>query len=211
MVDTLKAVLFDFDGTLTRPDALDFSALRNALGCPPGTMILEHIDALPTEKERAVKRKILGDFEWAAAQASVPNECAEETVLLLLSRGLRVGILTRNTRASVMESLKNFRTVSRDDFHAIVTRENEGRPKPHPDGVFEAARQLGVTPRELLVVGDFVFDIAAGKAAGASTVLLTNGRTTPHPPVFDGGVPIEAAADYTITALTELAEILRLT
>jgi hydrogenase expression/formation protein HypE len=193
------AVLFDFDGTLTHPDALDFPALRSAIGCPPGTLILEYIEALPTEEERARKRKVLADFEMAAARASVPNDGAEQMIHALKERGVRIGILTRNSRSSVMTSLANFTTVSESDFQVIVTRESEGRPKPHPDGVLGAARQLGMSPRDLLVVGDFVFDIAAGKAAGAPTVLLTNGRAAP---------PTEPAADYTIRSLAELAGIL---
>lgn len=202
------AVLFDFDGTLTHPDSLDFPALRAAIGCPPGTLILEYIDALPTEEERILRRKILADFELAAARSSVPNDGAEETVGLLRDHGVSVGILTRNTRSSIMASLANFTTISERDFQIIVTRESEGRPKPHPDGVLAAARALGVAPREMLVVGDFVFDIAAGKAAGSATVLLTNGRSasqmwTPH-----AAVSSEPDADYTIGALGELAGIL---
>jgi HAD superfamily hydrolase (TIGR01509 family) len=202
------AVLFDFDGTLTHPDALDFPALRSAIGCPPGTLILEYIDALPTEEERTIKRKILADFEMAAARASVPNEGAEEMVRMLTSHGMGLGILTRNTRSSITESLKNFRAISEKDFQVIVTRESEGRPKPHPDGVLGAARQLGVAPRELLVVGDFVFDIAAGKAAGAPTVLLTNGRIAPQARIPGAAPPTEPVADFTITTLGELAGIL---
>jgi hydrogenase expression/formation protein HypE len=201
------AVLFDFDGTLTHPDALDFPALRDALDCPPGTLILEYIAALPTEEERVAKRKILADFEMTAARASMPNEGAEEVIRVLSDRGIRIGILTRNTRSSIRESLKNFTAVSERDFHVIVTRESEGRPKPHPDGVLAAARQLGVEPRQMLMVGDFVFDIAAGKAAGASTVLVTNGRdaSRPHGAAVSSSDP---AADYTITTLRELPGVL---
>jgi hydrogenase expression/formation protein HypE len=208
------AVLFDFDGTLTHPDALDFPALRSAIGCPPGTLILEYIDALPTEEERIFKRKVLADFEMAAARASVPNDGAEETISLLRDHGIRVGILTRNTRSSIMASLMNFTKISKRDFNVIVTRESEGRPKPHPDGVLAAARALGVAPREMLVVGDFVFDIAAGKAAGSPTVLLTNGRATPQAWIpgkaSQPWLPQEIVsdADYTISTLGELAGIL---
>jgi len=176
-------------------------------------MILEYIDALPTEAERVTKRKILADFELAAARASVPNDGAEETIRMIRGRGIGIGILTRNTRASVMESLKNFRTVSVEDFAVIVTREDAGRPKPHPDGVLDAARRLGVAPRELLVVGDFTFDIAAGKAAGAPTVLLTNGRAASQTRIPGAApqvlaAPQDPAPDFTIATLGELAEIL---
>ncbi len=171
-------------------------------------MILEFIDALPTEEERETRRKILADFEMAAARASFPNHGAEETIRRIRGRGMDIGILTRNTRASILESLKNFRTVSEEDFKVIVTRESAGRPKPHPDGVLGAARQLGVAPREMLVVGDFMFDIAAGKAAGAPTVLLTNGRAAPQAWIPGAAPQAGPAPDFTIATLGELAGIL---
>jgi phosphoglycolate phosphatase-like HAD superfamily hydrolase len=54
-----------------------------------------------------------------------------------------------------------------------------------------------VFPRELLVVGDFRFDIIAGYEAGARTVLLTNGE---EPVIF----PEDPAPDYTVGCLEEL-------
>jgi len=207
---TIRAVLFDFDGTLTRPDALDFATLRRRLGCPPRTAILEYIETLPAAKAREKAHGILTDFEMAAARASVPSPGAEEAVALLRDRGISRGILTRNTMASIRESLKNFRTITEAHFSVIVTRESEGRPKPHPDGVLGAARILGVAPREMLVVGDFVFDIAAGKAAGSPTVLVTNGRAAPDSrgPIVTPAVDMEP--DYTIESLSELAALLGL-
>ncbi len=206
----IRAVLFDFDGTLTRPDSLDFGALRRALGCPPSAMILEYIEALPGQEERTKAHGILSAFELAAARASVPNPGAEEAVVLLRDRGIGRGILTRNTLASIRESLKNFRAVSEADFAVIHTRESPGRPKPHPDGVIEAARRLGVKTAELLVVGDFIFDIAAGKAAGAPTVLVTNGRAGTGSGAWAHAKVEAAVPDYTIESLSELVPLLEL-
>ena len=45
----VKAVLFDFDGTLTEPGSLDFLLLKETMGCPPYSPILEFIEDLPTE------------------------------------------------------------------------------------------------------------------------------------------------------------------
>jgi hydrogenase expression/formation protein HypE len=219
----IRAVLFDFDGTLTSPEAIDFTALRGLLGCPAGTAILEYIDSLPTEEARREAHRTLDEFERAAARASVPNNGAEDLIEQLRARGYKLGILTRNSTASVLEALKNFRTVTPGHFGAILTRENSGRPKPHPDGVLAAAGILAVTPAEMLVVGDFVFDIAAGKAAGARTALLTNrssapeariGGTAPRAPaptrIHGMAGVIEAVPDYTIHELAELRGILGL-
>ena len=194
----IRAILFDFDGTLTRPEAIDFPALRARLGVPSGTPILEFIQALPSAEDRARRLRILEDFEAAAARASVPNEGAEDAVRILKDRGLKIGISSRNSRSSIDTALENFSALSQADFEVILTRENSGRQKPHPDGALQAARLFGVSPAEMLVVGDFVFDVAAGHAAGAVTVLITNGA----PPA-----PMDPPPDHTIRALGELVRI----
>jgi HAD superfamily hydrolase (TIGR01509 family) len=196
---TCRAVLFDFDGTLTLPGALDFDGLRTALGVVPGTPILEFIADLPTEEGRRTAHAILDSFEEAAARASFPNAGAEELVKALAARGLATAILTRNTMASIRQALKNFVTLSESDFTVILTRESDGRPKPHPDGVLNAARLLGVRPDEMFVVGDFVYDIAAGKAAGSPTVLVTNGEPAPD---------CDPSPDFTISTLPDLLTLL---
>ena len=40
----LRAVLFDFDGTLTVPGQLDFAAIKREVGCPPDQLVLEWIE-----------------------------------------------------------------------------------------------------------------------------------------------------------------------
>jgi hydrogenase expression/formation protein HypE len=210
----VRAVIFDFDGTLTRPDAIDFTALRAGIGVPPGVPILEHIDSLPSAEERIHRHRLLQQWEDGAARASLPNEGAEEIIALIRERGLRLGILTRNTRRSLELSMGNFRRTRLSDFPVIVTREAAGRPKPHPDGVYEAAARLGVTPAESLVVGDFIFDIAAGQAAGARTVLITNGAdgtksaAATHARIGGAAVKLDATPDHVIARLAELAALL---
>ena len=196
-----RAVLFDFDGTLTRPGAIDFAALRQLLGCPAGVPILEFIDGLGSKTARQEASRILDEYELEAARKSVPNNGAEEIVGLLRSRGISLGILSRNSLASIIEGMKRFRSLVPADFPVIISRENSGRPKPHPDGVDRAARLFGFAPWQILVVGDFVFDITAGKAAGAATAFLTNGSP---PPVM------EVKPDFSIDRLSELEKILQL-
>jgi hydrogenase expression/formation protein HypE len=195
----VRGVLFDFDGTLTRPGALDFAAIRRAIGCPAGRPILEYLAALDDQEERRRAERILDGHELAAARRSEPNEGAEEVVRALAGRDLRLGILTRNSRASVREALARFPSLREDDFAAIVCREDGGRPKPYPDGVHEAARRLGCAAAELVVVGDYVFDIEAGWRAGSHTVLLANGT----PPAG-----LSVTPDVVIDRLAELPPVI---
>jgi hydrogenase expression/formation protein HypE len=196
-----RAVVFDFDGTLTRPGAIDFAVLRRLLACPSKVPILEFIDSLPDASARGEAHRVLDEFELAAARASAPNEGAEDLVRSLSRARIACGILTRNSLASVREAMRHFHRISLEDFAAVVTRGDEARPKPHPDGVHRAAALLGVAAAEILVVGDYVFDIAAGRAAGAATAFLTNGAPVPA---------MDERAQFTISSLGELAAILGL-
>jgi hydrogenase expression/formation protein HypE len=197
----IKGVLFDFDGTLTRPGALDFPAIKEELGCPADETILEWLEIQPAAR-RTELMKILEEREEVAAKASLPNKGSVECLSALKQSGILLGILTRNSLKSVTNALLRFDDISIDDFAAVITRDFS-LPKPHPDGVHQAARQMGITPSELLVVGDFRFDVMAGKAAGAPTVLLANrGRA-----VMERGDP---APDFTICNLEEVIDIVGL-
>ena len=54
----LRAVVFDFDGTLTRPGALDFPGIKREVGCPPDSFLLEWIEALPASRLINLIRKM---------------------------------------------------------------------------------------------------------------------------------------------------------
>ena len=195
----IKGVLFDFDGTLTFPGALDFPAIKQELGCPEDQAILEYLETLPAV-QRSELMKILEDIEDQAAEVSRPNKGAEKCLSVLKGRGILLGILTRNGLSSVKKALKKFEGITMHDFAAVITRD-ESLPKPHPDGVYEAAKQMGLSTNEILMVGDFRFDIIAGNAAGIRTVLLANREKS----VMISGDP---EPDYIVHHLEEILDIL---
>ena len=219
----LRAVLFDFDGTLTRPGALDFAALKREIGCPPSSFVLEWIEALDEGPQRREALAALERFELAGAEGSTPNAGAEALVRSLRDAGLKVGVLTRNGRAAVDAALARFPHLDAGAFDVVVTRDDAPAPKPAPDGVLHAAAAMDVPPRELLVVGDYVLDVLAGKAAGSVTAYLTNGggadpagetaaAALAHAAAGSGdasGAP-DGAPDFVVHGLAELDEVVRL-
>jgi len=183
----LEAVLFDFDGTLTMPDGLDFLAIKHEVGCPPDRYVLEFIQELPAGERRAQAFAALERFEIEGAARARPNAGSEEAVRRLRRHGLKVGVITRNGRPAIDRALANFDHLTAADFDVVVTRDDPYPPKPAPDGVLGAAERIGVDPTGVLVVGDFILDALAGRAAGAVTAFLTNGEPA------GGSVPAEAA------------------
>jgi hydrogenase expression/formation protein HypE len=194
----IKGILFDFDGTLTRPGALDFPAIKRELNCPPDIPILEYLETVPAELKPELM-KILESEEEKAAEDSLPNVGAEECLLTLREKGVLLGIITRNSLPSVRLALERFETVRLHDFSTVITRD-DSLPKPHPGGVHKACERMGLAASELMVVGDFRFDVIAGKAAGACTVLLTNGRSS----VMAPGDP---EPDHTVACLKEILQL----
>lgn len=194
----IDAVLFDFDGTLTRPGALDFSVLRRAIGCPEGLPVLEYLAGIEDDARRHDLTRQLDRFELDGAVASQPNAGAEAVVGLIKGSGLPVGILTRNSRASVRRALENFPTLTMADIDAMVTRQDPVNIKPSGEGVLLAARKMNVDPAHVLVVGDFRFDMEAGRNAGALTAYLSNGQP----------VPEDLGCRFVVHTLSELEPIL---
>lgn len=168
----IKAILFDFDGTLTQPGALDFKSVRKALGCPANQPVLEFIQTIEDPQTRQDTLERLNHFETRAASSSRPNGHAQSLVQWIKQQRLKVGIITRNSRASVMRALENFDVLAANDFDLMITRDDAVAPKPSGEGIVWACRQLAIGTEEILMVGDFMFDTQAGQAAGALTALL---------------------------------------
>jgi len=197
----IRAALFDFDGTLTQPGALDFDQIRAALGCPPGIPILEFIDGLAEPSAQAAARMILHQMELQAAAQSVPNHGAEDLIAFLREKQIKIGIVSRNSRKAIEVALKNFTRTLPHDFDVIISRDDCSQPKPKPDSILLAAQRLGINPAETVVVGDYFFDIEAGRAAGSPTVFLNNRNLT---------LPDNCPSTFTIADLAELRGIIEL-
>lgn len=161
--------VFDMDGTLTRA-VHDFPAIRRALDIPEQDDILLHLAALP-EAEAAAKHAWLLEHERALAEAARPAPGALELVRELQRRGVRLGILTRNDHQLALITLEAIGLGGCFPTEHILGR-GEARPKPDPDGLLRIARRWNVTPAELVMVGDYRFDLDCGRAAGSRTVLV---------------------------------------
>ncbi len=160
-----KAVIFDMDGTITRP-YLDFAKIKREIGA--GEMsILEFLMTLRGDALELAWNKVAA-WELDGARESTLNPGVHELLAFLRERRIPTAILTRNIRESVDIVLQKHGLA----FDIIVSADDALPPKPSPEPVRHIARALGVDPRDTMVVGDFRFDVESGRAAGATTVFL---------------------------------------
>lgn len=178
---SLRHWVFDMDGTLTVA-VHDFAAIRRALDIPPEDDILSHLAALPAEEGRA-KHAWLLEHERELAVASTAAPGAVELVRELAARGYRLGILTRNARELAHITLA---AIGIADCFALedVLGRDEALPKPDPDGLLRLARGWNVAPAQMVMVGDYRFDLDCARAAGAQAVLV-NLAQNPWPKLAD--------------------------
>ncbi len=204
----VRAVLFDLDGTLVHTH-IDFAAMKRAVldlvrevGVDPAEFLQQDVlTILSTVSARlpdpaAFRHRVeetLVRIELAACEGAVEAEGARDTLRWLLERGIRVGIVTRNSPAAARRVLEDVPL----PHEVLLTRADTPRVKPDPLHLHLALEQLDVAPSAAVMVGDHVMDVQGGRAAGLRTVgVLTPER---RPDFFD-----HAAPDVVIRSLPEL-------
>lgn len=168
-LSALRHWVFDLDGTLTEA-VHDFVLIRRALDIPLEADILAHLAALPAS-EAQDKHAWLMQHERALAEAATAATGAVALVRALHARGCRLGILTRNARELAVVTLAAIGLADVFDAADVLGRD-EAAPKPAPDGLHYFAARWAVPPAQMVMVGDYRFDLECGRAAGTHTLLV---------------------------------------
>lgn len=194
---TIKAVLFDLDGTLadTAPDLIAaLNELRAEEKLAPVPLL--QLRRFASEGARGLLREGMGiqqDHPDYAALAErfylnyLRGLCIQTClfdgmphVLQELSRkGLKWGVVTNKHSRFTHPLLEAMRL---PDIACIVCGDTTSHPKPAPDPLLHACEQLGIMPEESIYVGDDLRDIQSGKSAGCLTLAAAwgyLGGTTP--------------------------------
>lgn len=209
----IRAVLYDFDGTLADSTELIMQCWRHTMNthlghCPPDE---EWLSGFGRTLEDQIARFSRSDEEQQAMLESYrahqnelfdtalhPFPGAEATLAELARRGIRLAIVTSRMRRATLRGLDICGLASH--FDVVVTPDDVANPKPDPEPVILALQRLGVTAEEALFVGDSPYDVAAGRAAGTRTAAALWGP-------FPRAVLEEAGADYFFDRQEDVLEL----
>lgn len=162
-----KAFVFDLDGTLI-DSQLNFENLRAELGLEPGSPILEALAEWPPEKQ-AWAHQIVDQHEMNGVVLSQLYPGVNEFLKLLAERNIPAALFTRNSRKATQAAIERHKF----QFAAVITRD-DAPPKPNPAGLLQIAQQFGLSPSEILFIGDYLFDLKAGSAAQMPTAIFAS-------------------------------------
>lgn len=161
--------IFDMDGTLTVP-VHDFAYARRTLGISPSDDILGALARRPPS-ERAAAERWLHAWERELADRATLQADAGALLSELTAAGCALGVLTRNTREVALRTLAAIGLDARFEAGAVLGRGCVA-PKPHPAGIQAILDHFGECPERAVMVGDYLHDVRAGRAAGTGTVLV---------------------------------------
>lgn len=213
-----RAVLFDWDGTLVHTgNALltAHNAVRDAFGLSKftpddviesarhGTSADSFKILYPGREAEALKIFYASVFD-VYVNEQVPIGGALEVVNVLLSHGIKIGIVSNLNHEALTKSLAKS-VFPADRFSVMLgAAPAERRGKPHPDPVYLALDQMGI-PRDqagkVWFVGDMATDEGAAKASGCKFVYFTGGLS-------EESEQIRMQADFKFSYYTQLNDLL---
>lgn len=179
----IRAVLFDFNGTLSQDEPLWFEVYEQLYaehGRPitrdeyfsqlAGLSDLEGVTTwLGAPKPELIEAGVALYLERARDGSTVPDDARE--AVAAAAALVPVGVVTTARRAVIAPILDAAGITSLVDF--VVTAEDVTRTKPDPEGYLTALDRLdGIAAPDVLVFEDTPLGVAAAKGAGMRCVAV---------------------------------------
>lgn len=190
----IKAIVFDLDNTLVSSD-MDFFWLRDELGCPADRDLLTFTEEIICPNQRANAEQRILDHELEDARSSYPMPGCVTILRYIEFKDLHTAIITRNCFEAASAKVKH----NNLNIERIISREHFA-PKPSPEALNSLADEWQLAPREMLYVGDYLYDLQAAHNANMPSCLVNHGIEK----------PFEHQASVVVPHLNDLTVLLNL-
>ena len=197
----IKAVLFQLQATIVQQRQLAEKKLKAGIGCPSETPLFDYIQNLPKPAKRKQILSELEDLELKAVTKLNPDAAFLETIPYLISKNLRLGIMSTISAKASRQVLRSFKSIPSADMKVVISRNEFWQPAPEANLIDIAAKKMDVAVENLLIVSTSASEIQAGQKAGAITVLVDPGRKSKS---------IASSSDFDIQNIQELKNIVRM-
>jgi len=191
MQNGVKAVLFDFDGTLVFLP-IDYSGMRRRLqrlfskhGIKSSfhpllgsieqclsEMMLKKYPHFKIENVKNDAYRIIEDEEVKAVKKAKLANGVKDVIAGLKQKGVKTAIVSRNGRKCIQMCISKFELPALDVIVARDDLRDAGSLKPDPRHALLCLKGLRTKPQNAIIVGDSHHDIEMGKRAGIRTVLV---------------------------------------
>lgn len=191
---SVKAVLFDLDGTLIDSEYFYYSNWAPILA-DEFDLHITFDDWLKNFAGHTLVRNVgflkdqfgietTEEFMWTATRANYAKSdmttirlmpFAKETLENLRQKGLRMALVTSSYKTTVDTVLGHHGLL--DYFEFFITRELVENPKPNPEPYELATQKLGLTKEQIIAVEDTITGFTSATAAGLTCVAVSKHTT----------------------------------
>jgi HAD superfamily hydrolase (TIGR01549 family) len=215
---TVKAILIDMDGTITKFN-LDYMWMRRAalqlldeagLWRPNFSdqmsiyaMLNELRGSISNERLNEVKKRIYENVETIESKAAEQAELMPGAIGALnelRQMKKKIVIVTNNGRLGTDRTLERLNLLGILD--GVVTRDDVDELKPDPGIVFKALNLASAKADEAILVGDAIIDIKAAKAASVRCVAVPTGP-------FPATRLLQEEPEFIVNSLLDVPELVR--
>ncbi len=184
---SFKALIFDWDGTLANSTGQIVHAIQAAcaeVGLPiPDEQSANHVIGLSLPKAmQTVSPSANADEVHALVLAYQKHYLSGEQkttlfqgvhdALAQLNQQYLLTVATGKGRPGLNRALADTNT---GDFFVSTRTVNECASKPNPDMILSLCDELGLYPKDVLMIGDTTHDLLMAHNAGAQAVALSTG------------------------------------
>ena len=162
--------------------------------------LLNNLDGTP---DKALYDKAYPIFIALYAENTSKRSClypgVEAGLAYLKSAGIRLGCVTNKAGQFTIPLLKDLNI--HDEFEIVIAGDTLPKKKPDPLPLLHGAEQMGVDPKNCMMLGDSQSDVKAARAAGFDIICMSYG--------YNHGEDIrDYDPDAVIDSMTELQALL---
>ncbi len=188
---TVKAILYDHDGTLVDSETVHFAIWRDVLkefGAELAVEIYQKYHAgMPTlaNAQDIIDRfglshtaEDLAQYKDEATQIFLENDKfplmpgVMESIRFFVDLNLPLAVVTGAGRLGVTTSINKHDMAHY--FNEIISADDVSRSKPAPDCYLLAAKRLGLAPSQCIAIEDTIHGAEAAHSAGIPCVVVPN-------------------------------------
>ncbi len=130
-----------------------------------------------------------------------PTPALLETSQYLISKDLRLGIISRSDINTVRQDLRNFGFIPEDDMDVIISRHEIMRHKADANLIHTAAQKMNVAVENVLFISPHTCEVQVAQRVGVITAWMRIGQNSD---------PAASTGDFEIENIAEIKDIVRM-
>ena len=194
----VNLVIFDLDGVLVEAKNIHYEALNEALGkyaiswqehlsTYDGLKTTQKLEMLTEQKGLPIEEhEVIWETKQYITLQKLKELKSDDILIELMSglaeKGYKIAVCSNSIRKTVLTVLSKLGIMEFMDY--IISNEDVGNSKPHPEMYWRAISKMGCLPEETLIVEDSPYGLLAASRSNAHILRVKNPTEVTYKNIF---------------------------